>query len=82
MPDETRVRILIAEELDAALTHYDEDNCGDFLALRFADLKYSEPALQDNLSTISRAPAPSQATDSSKERTVTDKDWLLSTKST
>ena len=74
MPDETRVRILGAEQLDAPLTHYDEDNCGDFLALRFA---------QDNLSTISRAPAPSQAraapsqsTGSSKERTVTDKDWL------
>ena len=67
----------------------DEDNCGDFLALRFADLKYPEPALQDNLSTISRAPAPSrpraapsQATDSSKERTVLDKDWLMSKKST
>ena len=65
-----------------------EDNCGDFLALCFADLKYPEPALQDNLSTISRAPvpfrpcaAPSQATDSSKERTVLDKDWFMSKKS-
>ena len=81
MPDKTRVCILSAEELYAALTHYDEDICGDFLVLRFTDLKYPKPALQDILSTISRAPAPSrpraapsQATDSSKKRTVTDKD--------
>ena len=66
----------------------DEDNCGDLLALRFGDLEYPEPALQDNLSTISRAPAPSrpraapsQATDSLKERTVLDKDWFMSKKS-
>ena len=88
MPDETRVRIHSAEELDAALTRYDEDICGDLLALHFADLKYLKPALQDVLSIIPYAPAPSrpraalsQATDSSKERTVLDKDWFMSKKS-